>query len=276
MNWLQGILYGLVSGLTEFLPVSSRAHQRIMQYLFGREGNDPLLSFVVHLSVLLALYLASRNYLLQVRREQALRHRNKRKAPLSSYHALSDLRVVRTATMPMLISLLVVRYIFNQTPSIPYVALALALNGFLLFLPQRLMQGNKGPNQMSKFDSTLMGVAYGFTSVVGISGLGAVFSVAQASGADRRKALNWALLLSIPALLLMCGIDLFAVASASGTVRLLPGFLAYVCTGICTFATAYGGIVLLKRTFLYERFTFFSFYCWGAALLLFLLYLTVA
>ena len=276
MNWLQGILYGLVSGLTEFLPVSSRAHQRMMQYLFGAEGNDPLLSFVIHLSVLLALYFASRNYLLQVSREQALRRRNKRKAPLSSYHALSDLRVVRAATLPMLISILVIRYIFDQEPAIPYVALVLAINGFLLFLPQRLMQGNKGPNQMSKFDSTLMGVAYGFSSLVGISGLGAVVSVAQSNGADRRKALSWALILSIPALLLLCGIDLFSLFSASGTVRLLPGFLCYVCAGIGAFATAYGGIVLLKRIFLHDKFTFFSFYCWGAALLLFLLYLTVA
>ena len=50
MNWLQGIIYGLISGFAEFLPVSSHAHQRITLYLFGVEGRDPVLSFVVRLA----------------------------------------------------------------------------------------------------------------------------------------------------------------------------------------------------------------------------------
>lgn len=276
MSWLQGVLYGLVSGLTEFLPVSSQAHQRIMMYLFGTEGNDPILSFVIHLAVLIALYFGIKNHLLQIRREQALWRRNKRNTPLRAYHALSDLRVVRSAVLPMLVGIIVLRYIFNGGTSIPKVALVLSVNGVILFLPQRMMQGNKGPNELSKFDSTLFGIVYALRSITGFSGIGAVLSAAQARGADRKKSLNWALLLSVPALMILCGIDLFSMMSASETVRLLPDFFSYVCAGLAAFGTGYGGILLLKRILIQDRYAFFSFYCWGTALLIFMLYLTVA
>jgi len=276
MNWLQSTLYGVVSGITEFLPVSSRAHQRFMLYIFGVQGNDPVLSLVIHLSVLLALYFGIRDYLQQIRREQSLRRRNKKRATIGAYSALSDLRVVKTAIIPLLIGMLLFRYIFNKELSIPYVTLLLAINGFILYLPHRMMHGNKGASQLSKFDSTLMGIAYSATCITGISGIGTVISVAQIRGANHTKSLNWALLLTIPALLVLCGIDLFSILSVSDTVRLLPNFFCYLLSGIGAFAAGYAGIVLTKLIFARDKHNIFTFYCWGTALLLFLLYLTVA
>ena len=276
MNWMQSILYGIVSGISEFLPVSSRAHQRIVLYIFGVQGTDPALSLVVHLSLLLALYFGLRDYLLQIRREQILKRRNKKRSSMETYPALADLRVVKTAVFPMFIGIFLLRYIFYTELIIPYVAMVLAINGFILYLPQRMMQGNKGANQLSKFDSTLMGFAYSLTCLTGLSGIGAAISVAQMRGSNREKALNWALLLSVPALLLLCGIDLFSIFASSENVRLLPNFLCYLLTGAISFAAGYSGIALLKRILLRDKYSIFTFYCWGTALLLFLLYLTVA
>ena len=39
MSWLEALVLGIVQGLTEFLPISSSAHQSIVGQLFG--GDDP-------------------------------------------------------------------------------------------------------------------------------------------------------------------------------------------------------------------------------------------
>ena len=59
MNWLQSLIYGLISGLTEHLPVSSLAHQRILHSLFGVSQSDPICDLLVHLAVLFAVFFSA-------------------------------------------------------------------------------------------------------------------------------------------------------------------------------------------------------------------------
>ena len=48
MNWIESIIYGLISGAAEFLPISSKAHQDLSMLLFGISQTDPVRDFVVH------------------------------------------------------------------------------------------------------------------------------------------------------------------------------------------------------------------------------------
>ena len=70
MNWLQSLIYGLVSGITEFLPISSSAHQIILQKMFGQSGADPLQNLLVHLALLFALFTGGRSFIDHLRRQQ--------------------------------------------------------------------------------------------------------------------------------------------------------------------------------------------------------------
>ena len=63
INWLESILFGLVSGFAEFLPVSSNAHKTIFLFLFGVDSEHAFLSLFVHIGVLLGLVLSSRTLL---------------------------------------------------------------------------------------------------------------------------------------------------------------------------------------------------------------------
>ena len=56
MSWLESLIYGLVSGFSEFLPISSRAHQDLMLLLFGVEGHDPIRDMLVHATMLFSIY----------------------------------------------------------------------------------------------------------------------------------------------------------------------------------------------------------------------------
>ena len=63
MGWLETIIYALISGIAEFLPVSSVAHQSILLKLFGCTENMAALNFTVHLGALAALYISCQSHL---------------------------------------------------------------------------------------------------------------------------------------------------------------------------------------------------------------------
>ena len=61
MEYLRFILYGLIQGLTEFIPVSSSAHLKIISLFFGIEDPGPSLSAIIQFGSVLALFCYFRN-----------------------------------------------------------------------------------------------------------------------------------------------------------------------------------------------------------------------
>ena len=60
MSIIGSIIYGIVSGLTEILPVSSQANQMVMRQIFGVSHKEPIRDLLVHIAILAALLLACR------------------------------------------------------------------------------------------------------------------------------------------------------------------------------------------------------------------------
>ena len=107
MSIIKCILYGFISGLTEFLPVSARGHQALFQYLFGVETRGSLQNLLVHIGILASVLFFSRDTLYRLRREQkiALRKRGKKSKSLDT-RSLYDLRLLKTAAIPLIIGLI--------------------------------------------------------------------------------------------------------------------------------------------------------------------------
>lgn len=266
MNWFSSLIYGFISGISEFLPISSKAHQELSSFLFGVSQNDPVRDFVVHIAMLLSLYYACVPLFQQVR-----------KAPRSGYmhvtRQLVDKRFVSNATLPMLIGLIVLWYVVRGTNgNLLICAGMLLLNGILLYLPGRMLQGNKDSRSMSKIDSVLFGLIGGLGSVSGLSRVGSQTSLAIARGADRQQALNWTLQMSMPALLVLSFFDILQMFTV-GNIPFWTSFFTYILSAVGSFIGGYCGIKMAKIVM--ERIGFFGFayYSWGAALLTFLLYL---
>lgn len=276
LNWFEGLIYGLISGITEFLPVSSRAHQALMLKLFGETGAGNLLTLLVRLAVLLALFTDCRNYLEQLRREQRLAAIPKRRRKRQPDQArLLELRLLKTAVVPLLMGFVAYLYLRHWSGDLLMVCIFLILNGVLLYLPQMVRNGNKDARSMTGFDSLLLGICGALSALPGISRMGAVSSAAVARGADKEHALNWALLLSIPALVCFVGLDVFNVlTNGIGTFGVLP---AVGC--VLAVVGAYFGARFAIRTMRsFSRrvgFSGFSYYCWGAALFSFIMYLSI-
>lgn len=274
MNWLQSVLYGLLSGITEFLPISSEAHQLILQKIFGMERPDSVCELLVHLGVLLALLTCCRTMIHGLSRELNL-YRSGRKGRRRATKGVFEFRFVKSASAPLLIGLLLLLVTAELRQSLTAVALFLMVNGMILFLPERMSNGNKDARSMSPLDGFLIGISGALSVFPGISRVGTTASVAVARGAGKQSALNWTLLLSIPALALLMGFDLLHLATYGFEAFSLPRVLGYILTLITSYAGGFLSILFLRFTAVRSGFSGFAYYCWGAALFTFILYLAI-
>jgi len=265
MNWFQGILYGIVSGLTEFLPISSSAHQFLMLKLFGIQHTDAVFEFLISLSILLAVLFACKSTIESVLNGNRVRSRRRKAASL-------DFLFVRASVIPLILCTILLMYAVHLVDSFVSIAIFCVVNGGLLFLQGRSLQGNKTAAAMSALDSWIVGCLYALSHFSGISGIAVVTTYGIIRGCERERVLNWALLLSIPALAmktLFLFVQIFAAFSAATFFM----YLTYLIAAAFAFAAGYLAITLLRFLAVRTGFSGFSFYCWGTALFSLFLYL---
>ena len=273
MNWFESLIYGVVSGFTAFLPISSDAHHMILLKLFGVDTPDPIRNILIYIAVVISIFTGCRTYLDQLQRERKTRYpRGSRTKP----RLLADYRLVRTAAIPMLLGILLISFVVRSSCNLLLTALFLVINAVVLFIPERMMQGNKDARMMASLDGLLIGSAAGLSALPGISCVGMVTSVSVMRGADRQNALNWAFLLCIPAYIVLIGIELVLAFSGIGLVAFWPNLLGYLLGAVGACISGYFAIVFMKFLTVRTGYSGFAYYTIGAALFSFLLYLTVA
>ena len=133
MNILESIVFGLFSGLSDVLPVSSQAHKAIILKIFGEHEENPILRLFIHIAILAALYYSCSSHIMRIVRQIRLSKipKRKRKRPLD-VQTLMEFRLVRTMIIPVLLSLL----LYNKTApwgtKLYLTAVFLLLNGVIL------------------------------------------------------------------------------------------------------------------------------------------------
>lgn len=271
MNILESIIYGFLAGLSEIMPISSQAHRHIIAKLFGAEQYDPILNALVSISVLISVLSGISGILEQLRRNSRSGiHTGGRRSQNSGLS-----RFLKNAILPMLIAYLALHYWSNATVSFLSVALCLLINGIVLFIPGRMIQGNKTAAHMSLFDSLLMGISGALSALPGFSKTGMMTSVLVVRGTQRQRAFQWALVLLIPLIAVSVFTDLLSIFSLGGELVFATNFFGYIFAVIGGYLGGYLGVFLMKTMINRSDFTGFAFYCWGASLFSFLLYLIV-
>ena len=274
MNWFESIIYGFITGLTEFLPISSGGHQQIMLQLFGAPQQDPVRNLLIHLALLVSVYTSCKSLLDHLGRERSMSSsRNKNYSNRSKL--LLDYQLVKRAAFPMLLCLFIITYIIRLNNNLLITALFLLLNGVILFIPERLIHGNKDARGMSGFDSILIGICSSLFAFNGISRTGCLYAISTARGVSSKSVLTWSLLLSIPALAAMIVIDIIGLFTEIA-IPFWSNLFCYILSAVGAYLGGYLGIAALHLVLKRSNFSGFAFYSWGAALLSFILYLTVA
>lgn len=275
LSWLQSIVLGLISGLTEFLPVSASAHQIILLRMFGIGQLAPVVQLMIHGGCLACLTYCLRPVLHRISAERRLlRTSRRRRTRQPDAQIRADVSFLKTAAIPLLLGLLFSTRTQALGSSLFLVSVFLLLNGVALFVPQFLRTGNKDSRHMSRMDAVIIGL-FGAASVFpGVSRMAMLTSVSRCRGGDRRFSLDMALLLSIPALILMVIFDVFAVINAG--IGILSAALLVSCllSAIFAYIGTYFAVQIMRSLSVNTGFSGAAYYCWGAALFTFILYLT--
>lgn len=274
VSFLESVLYGLVSGLTEFVPVSSQGHQALMLRLFGLSDREPGRDVFVHIGILLALVYCCRTMFNYVLREQRLAS-NSRRRRNTERRSTYDLRLVKTAAFPLLIGLLGYFSLRSMEHNPAWLAVMFIINGILVIIPEYTRRGNKDGRFMSGWDGILLGL-FGAASVFpGISRVAAMNLYTTLRGADRDHGQNWVLLLSVPVLIEYIVFDIINLFTLSIATVTFIHFLLYLLSAATAFCGAYLGIMLMRYLSVHKGYAGFAYYSWGAAMFCFVLYLIV-
>lgn len=274
MSWLESLIYGLISGISEFLPISSFAHQQIALHLFGADGRDPVRDFFVHLGMLIAVIAACRSFMDLLKRGMNANGAGGYTGSQNN-RAFMDWKLIQTALFPMIIGMLFLRYILKIEGNLVLTSLFLAINGVVVFLPNRIIQGNKTARSMSAMDGVMIGSSGVLSVLPGISRVACTYGVSVIRGAARKNALLWTQILSIYALACLCLMDLISIFGV-GEINFWGNFLTYILSGLFAYAGSYVGIYIMRFLTGRPGGNGFAYYCWGASLFSFILYLTVA
>ena len=274
MNLFESTIYGFITGLTEFLPISSKAHQDIMQHLFGTTPEDPVRNLLIHIALLLSLYTSCKSLIDHLKRQRSAQSKSNNSRNYRS-QSLSDYRLIKGATVPMVLCIFLITYMIRLDSNLLLVSLFLLINSIILFVPDRMMQGNKDARSMSTLDGVIIGILASLFSFSGISRVGCIYAVSTARGAGHKSVLTWSLLLSIPALIAVILIDFIDIFSGTA-FPFWSNLGGYFISAVAAYIGGYIGIGTLRLVLNKTNFTSFAFYSLGAALLSFILYLTVA
>lgn len=273
-NWLESILYALISGMTEFLPVSSGAHQSVLRNLFERSANTVVLDFLIHLAALAALYINCQGYIHAIDRTKKLLQipaRRRKRQP--DMHLAADYRLIRCAALPMVAMVLLSGVASSIADRLQFLSICLVVNGMILYATGRIPIGNKAGGSMNRFDSVLIGFASGLGIFPGISRLGLGVSVGVMRGAAPQNALNWSLVLSVPALAALCLADIVAMFTAGVGYFGFLTLLQCLVSAVFSYVGATLAIKIMRFMAVKVGFSWFSYYCWGMALFSFLLFM---
>lgn len=200
MDALQAIVLGIVQGLTEFLPISSSGHLRIVPALFGWDDPGAAFTAVVQLGTMAAVLLYFRHDLWRIARAWV--------------RSLRDVEVRRTldarmgwyiiaGTIPIsVIGLLFADPIETEFRNLYLIGTTLIVFGALMWAADALSKRERTLEALRARDGIAIGLAQALALVPGVSRSGATISAGLVLGFDRASAARFSFLLSVPAVVL--------------------------------------------------------------------------
>lgn len=270
-NWLSSILYGIVAGICEFLPISAETHQVLGSQLLGLPAVPGGLSLGVHLGGVLAVIVSFYSYMERLHREKkiaAIAPRKRKRQP--DVASLMEIRLLKVAVIPTVLSCVAAPFLRNLVSLRWAIALLTALNAFVVLLPQYTRTANKDSRSLSGLDALLMGLSGILGAVPGISRIGMMTTVGSTRGADRSFTLNFTYLLSLPVLIGMSVGDVWMLLSGAGAGI---GFFSGVLAFLTSFGTGLAGIRFMQFLAVRVGYSAFAYYGWGLSMMIFILYL---
>lgn len=271
-TWYESALYGLVSGLTDILPVSAHAHRLLLLKLYGETNDVAILRLFIHLGIFAAVLFHSQPHILRMLRAKRLSRipKRRRKRPLDT-KSLMDYSLWKTMLLPVILSFFLYEKVQALESQLVWVSVFVLLNGLILYIPQFFPSSNKDSRTLSRVEGLVVGVGGALAIFPGMSGMGAGLSLAGLCGMERSYGLAMALLMNLAVWLGAAVFDLMAVIKMGLYGISLGAIVHCILAAITSFTGGYMGIRFLSKLAQNQDYTIFAYYCWGVALFTFAL-----
>jgi undecaprenyl-diphosphatase len=238
MSDLEALVLGLVQGLTEFLPISSSGHLRIVPALLGRPDPGAGFTAVIQLGTMAAVLIYFRADLLRIAAaflgELRLPYRRR------SHDANLGWFIV-LGTIPISIFGFAFRdQIESGARSLYLIGSALILFSLVMVAADRFGRRTRSLRELDGRDGLFIGLAQSLALVPGVSRSGATISAGLLRDFDRVAAARYSFLLSVPAVVLSGLFELRKVGEAGG-----PSIGATVIATLVAFVAGYASIAWL-------------------------------
>lgn len=269
MTLLSSILMGIIQGVTEFLPVSSSGHLAIAEHLLNISDASKVPEFfdvLLHLGTLAAVFAAYwadiRDMILEFFMGVSdLIHRT---TPTPVPAARRMIILIIVGTLPLFAVLPIKDAVSGLGDNMYFVAGALLVTGCLLFASDHVGRGRKTEKSASLLDVLVVGVGQAIATCPGISRSGTTITAGCFMGFDRKFAVRYSFLMSIPAIL---GANLLSLKDALEAGILWEEVPVYLVGVLVSAVVGYACIWLLKFVASKGKFGFFAYYCWLAGII---------
>jgi undecaprenyl-diphosphatase len=241
VSTLEAIVLGLVQGLTEFLPISSSGHLRIVPAFFGWEDPGAAFTAVIQLGTMAAVLVYFRGELWNiavawVRELRTPRRQRSHEANLGWFIVLG--------TIPISIfGFAFSDQIESGARDLYLIGTMLILFSFVMLAAEWVGTRVRHLDSMDSRDGLFIGFAQALALVPGVSRSGATISAGLLRGFDRAAAARYSFLLSVPAVVLSGLYELREIGGEGDNASLLATAVAT----LVAFVSGYAAIAWLLR-----------------------------
>ena len=254
VDYLQAVVLGIIQGLTEFLPISSSAHLRILPEMFGWGDPGAAFTAVIQIGTELAVLIYFRKDIWRIASMWV------RSLFRAEYRGHLDARMgwfIIIGSLPIVVLGIALKDLIEEDfRSLWIIGTTLVVLGIVLGIADRVGGTEKTIKQITLRDAILMGLAQACALIPGVSRSGATLSMGRFLGYDREAATRYAFLLAIPAVIGAGVFELKEIPNGDNLYGWGPTLLATVVS----FVIGYAAIAWLLRYVSTHSFTPFVIY----------------
>ncbi|MDO4811773.1 MAG: undecaprenyl-diphosphate phosphatase [Eubacteriales bacterium] len=273
MTIFTSFLLGLIQGVAEFLPISSSGHLAIAQNLMHLQAKIPeFFDVLLHLGTLLAVFAAYwqdiKDMVVEFFRGIGDLAHHSTPTPVPPARRLILLIVL--GTLPLFAIMPIKDKVQGLANNMVFIGAALIVTGFLLFACDMIKKGRKNERNATWLDVLIVGAGQAIATMPGISRSGMTISTGCFAGFERKFAVRFSFLLSIPAVL---GANILSLKDAFEAGIVWSDVPVYLVGVVTAAVVGYLCIRLLKMIADKGRFGAFAYYCWAVGLLTLVLHI---
>ena len=252
MNYLKYLFYGIIQGFTEFLPISSSAHLKVLSEFFGLQDPGSSISAIVQIASVFAIFVSFRKNILDneyIGFESIYLYKNK------------ILKSILIGTIPIIflggfIKFILPHFYETYLRSNLLIGFISIFTALLMYLSQLTKNNEKSLENRFFLNSFLIGLAQSFAIIPGVSRSGITITMALFLGWKRVDAAKFSFLLGIPAISIAALVEIFSSIKSNLFIYYGPLFVAL----ISAFITSYISIKFLIRYISLKGLKVFIFY----------------